>query len=341
MLVFVAFTCLSPTFALGELHIDPLDFESSDRELDSLDFATHFLSLKAPDQQNNAIARDWHEEEGPNIASVENVVDEGPYLPQISRTMHLGKGEGKGGLEAEVEGDESRGKGGWHWKFPIQKEVSLKRIQAETFDPGKGVRAGSEYVGKDYTFKVEEDGGVWRGRLDENSGGRLLKVEPGGGGVFHSGFQDRADGSNVNMKLGVVEDERKQTAQIEGNVGDSRSDLESTEEEDKVAFERLVLELPLAVDRAREEIIEDIARRNHLGYTIAVGFFSSAILESIALMFIEETSLAEPATIETLFWTLVTIWSYNAGFAWSYLFPDVFGAGSTNLSCTGQVSEFC
>jgi len=340
MRVFVAMACLLPTFALCELHSDPLDFESSGCEIDSLDFATHFLSLKAPDQQNNAIARDWHEQEGPNTASVINGVEESPDLLQISRTMYLGKGEGKGGLKADlrdVEGEESMSKGRQHRvKFPMINEVSLKRIQTETFDPGKGVRAGSEYVGKDSIFKVKEDCG-WQGRLDGESGRRLLKVEPGGHGVFHSRFQDKADCSDVNKNLGVEGEEKTaQIAQIEENVGDSRSDLESTEEEVKVAFERLVLELPLAVDRARDEIIEDIARRNHLGYTIAFGFFSSAILESIALMFIEEPSLAEPASTETLFWTLVTIWSYNTGFAWSYLFPDVFGAGSTDLSCSGQ-----
>jgi len=335
-LVLVTFACLFLRFALcqlqfgplsfasGDHELDTLDFASSDRALDSLNFATHFLSLKAPDQQDNAIARDWHEDEGPNIASVEEEEKEGPDLLQISRTMYPGKGEGKGGMEAdfrEVEGDESRGKGRWH-----ESKVSLKRIQAETFDPGKGVR---EYIGKDSTFKVDEDGGWLLGRFDKESGGRLPKVES-------IAFQDRADGGNVNMNLGVVEKDRKQTAQIEGNVGDSRSGLETIEEEDKLAFERLLLELPLAVEKAREEIIEDIARRNHLGYTIAVGFFCSAILESIALMFIEDTSSAEPASAETLFWTLVTIWSYNAGFAWSYLFPDVFGAGSTNLSCSGQ-----
>ena len=42
--------------------------------------------------------------------------------------------------------------------------------------------------------------------------------------------------------------------------------MESSEvEEEKVAFDRLMLELPLAVDKARETIIKDIARQNHLG----------------------------------------------------------------------------
>merc|ERR1719447_46675 len=121
----------------------------------------------------------------------------------------------------------------------------------------------------------------------------------------------------MNNDLGVVEEEKEQTSPTEGNVGGSRL----AEEEDKVAFNRLMLELPLAVDKAREKIIRDIARRNHLGYTIVVGFLSCAVLESIAAMLIEEISLDQPSTIETFFWTLVTIWSYNAGFAWSYLFP--------------------
>ena len=135
-----------------------------------------------------------------------------------------------------------------------------------------------------------------------------------------------------------MEEERDQTAQTEENVGGSRLMMESAGEEDKVAFDRLMLELPFAVDKAREKIIKDIARRNNLGYTIVVGFFSCAVLESIAVMLIEEISLDEPSTIEIFFWTLVTIWSYNAGFAWSYLFPRIFGAGTTNLPCSGQVS---
>ena len=242
--------------------------------------------------------------------------------------------------------------------FLTGKEVSLKKIQAAIFDPGKEMK-------KDGDIKNSE----MPGKADGEPGGKSLRgAGHTFGGVLHPGFQDRADGSEVKTNLDNVEKESEEIANIEESVGLSISrvavttaeeenialDKESEEmadvdkiiggevesvDEEKIAFKKLVLELPLAVDRAREEIVNDIAERNRHGYTIAIGFFLSAIFESIAAVLVEEVSIHEPSTIETLFWTLVMWWSYYIGFAWSYLFPDIFGAGSSNLLCSGQVSR--
>ena len=83
---------LLPSFAFCELQFNPLlDFANiGDRDFNPLDFATHFLSLKAPSQLNNAKARGWYEEGGQNVASVEeNEEDEGQHLLEISMTTPL------------------------------------------------------------------------------------------------------------------------------------------------------------------------------------------------------------------------------------------------------------
>ena len=328
---------------------------------DPLDFATKFLSIEVPSKVNNANVRGWYERDGQNMVQEDEEMGQDLSRVPLTTNRERKKVWKEVWLKANsrgVEGTETTGIGRRPRMFLTGKEVSFKKIQAAIFDPGKEMKKGGDIKNSEMPDKV-----------DVEPGGKWLKGDfHTFGGVLHPGFQDRAGGSEVKTNLDNVEKESEEIANIEESVGLSISrvavttaeeenialDKESEEmadvdkiiggevesvDEEKIAFKKLVLELPLAVDRAREEIVNDIAERNRHGYTIAIGFFLSAIFESIAAVLVEEVSIHEPSTIETLFWTLVMWWSYYIGFAWSYLFPDIFGAGSSNLPCSGQVSR--
>ena len=327
---------------------------------DPLDFATKFLSIEVPSKVNNVNVRGWYERDGQNMVQEDEEMGQDLSRVPLTTNREREKGWKEVWLKANsrgVEGTESAGIGRRPRMFLTGKEVSLKKIQAAIFDPGKEMK-------KDGDIKNSE----MPGKVDVEPGGKSRGFGHTFGGVLHPGFQDRAGGSEVKTNLDNVEKESEEIANIEESVGlflprvagttaeedniekereemaqighivGGPGQVESVDEE-KVAFKKLVRELPLAVDRAREEIVNDIAERNRHGYTIAIGFFLSAIFESIAAVLVEEVSIHEPSTIETLFWTLVMWWSYYIGFAWSYLFPDIFGAGSSSLPCSGQVSR--
>jgi hypothetical protein len=90
------------------------------------------------------------------------------------------------------------------------------------------------------------------------------------------------------------------------------------------------------VDAAREEIVEDIAKRNLVGYTIAGGFLLSTLAHTAAIFIIEEMFMWEMYTEESYMWLVLWFWGYDVGCAWGFLFPSVFGPGHSALPCSGR-----
>merc|ERR1712059_147123 len=87
-------------------------------------------------------------------------------------------------------------------------------------------------------------------------------------------------------------------------------------------------------------IVKDIAQRNMLGYTIVLGYFSGAFLDTIADLMIEErfwwAAPYEPTFLAFVFW----VWGYAGGFSTPFIFPDVWASsdwgGDPGLACSSQ-----
>jgi len=105
-------------------------------------------------------------------------------------------------------------------------------------------------------------------------------------------------------------------------------------------FQRIVTRLPNVIDNAKNEIVKDIAQRNMLGYTIVLGYFSGAFLDTIADLMIEErfwwAAPYEPTFLAFVFW----VWGYAGGFSTPFIFPDVWASsdwgGDPGLACSSQ-----
>jgi len=101
-------------------------------------------------------------------------------------------------------------------------------------------------------------------------------------------------------------------------------------------FEVSLHKLPKDIDKARDSIIEDIATKNMLGYTIATAYFLGAALDTVGDFFVNERSLADLVTDQGLWFTLGWLWLYAAGFAAPWLFPSTFNGGDPNLQCSSE-----
>jgi hypothetical protein len=117
--------------------------------------------------------------------------------------------------------------------------------------------------------------------------------------------------------------------------GSSRSDLDDTDSVEE-SFQRLMMQLPRMVDKARDEISEDIAKHNMLGYTVCGGLVLGALFDIISYMIKKEMLLWEIFTNETFFWNAVYFWGYAVGFSGPFLFPDTFRSDDPNLACSSR-----
>jgi len=101
-------------------------------------------------------------------------------------------------------------------------------------------------------------------------------------------------------------------------------------------FEETMLKLPNDIDLARDIIIEKIAKKNMLGYTIAFGYFLGAALDTIADFLFNERFLTDIILDRCLWFHLGWLWFYAAGFAGPWLFPSTFNGGDPDLLCSSE-----
>lgn len=103
-------------------------------------------------------------------------------------------------------------------------------------------------------------------------------------------------------------------------------------------YQNHIQTLPRLIDEAREVIIQDIATRNMMGYTIAGSFFIGAFLDTVGLTLLELKSFGELILklISDKFWPGVYMffWWYSFGYAGPWLFPAIFSGGDPNLKCS-------
>jgi len=139
------------------------------------------------------------------------------------------------------------------------------------------------------------------------------------------------DGVNINStnddQLSISSAEDRQFAM-------SLSDLSVDTIED--IFEATMLRLPNDIDVARDAIIEKIATKNMLGYTIASGFFIGATLDSISDLLRNQRNFTEIFTVGCLWYQLGWTWFYAVGYAGPWLFPSTFNGGDPNLLCSSE-----
>ena len=94
--------------------------------------------------------------------------------------------------------------------------------------------------------------------------------------------------------------------------------------------------LPLLIDNAKKVIVEDIAKSNMLGYSVAASYFTGAALDTIATFLIEERLITDVLTTPELIFLLGWLWFYAAGFAGPWLFPSTFSGGDPYLECDSR-----
>jgi len=101
-------------------------------------------------------------------------------------------------------------------------------------------------------------------------------------------------------------------------------------------FKMSVETLPLLIDNAKEIIVEDIAKGNMLGYSVAASYFTGAALDTIATFLIDERFITDVFTNPELIFLLGWLWFYAAGFAGPWLFPSTFSGGDPYLECDSR-----
>ena len=103
-------------------------------------------------------------------------------------------------------------------------------------------------------------------------------------------------------------------------------------------YQSLVQEIPGLIDEARVVIIQEIATKNMLGYTIAGSFVIGAFLDTVGLTLLELDSLSQLINklISDKFWPGIFIffWFYAFGYGGPWYFPAIFNAGDPNLKCS-------
>merc|ERR1719186_2039699 len=99
-------------------------------------------------------------------------------------------------------------------------------------------------------------------------------------------------------------------------------------------FQQIVFTLPNMIDQTRDVIVEDIATKNMLGYTIALAFFVGAFFDTIGELLISERLLTDVITDLEFVGLLGWLWFYAVGFAGPWLFPSTFSGGDPNLACS-------
>merc|ERR1719481_1470243 len=156
---------------------------------------------------------------------------------------------------------------------------------------------------------------------------KKAKKDPTGAVIF--------DGVNTYIYINSTNDDQLSISSAEDRqFAMSLSDLSVDTIED--IFEATMLRLPNDIDVSRDAIIEKIATRNLLGYTIASGFFIGATLDSISDLLRNQRNFTEIFTVGCLWYQLGWTWFYAVGFAGPWLFPSTFNGGDPDLLCSSE-----
>ena len=125
---------------------------------DPLDFATKFLSIEVPSKVNNANVRGWYERDGQNMVQEDEEMGQDLSRVPLTTNREREKGWKEVWLKANsrgVEGTESAGIGRRPRMFLTGKEVSLKKIQAAIFDPGKEMKKDGDIKNSEMPGKAD------------------------------------------------------------------------------------------------------------------------------------------------------------------------------------------
>ena len=105
-------------------------------------------------------------------------------------------------------------------------------------------------------------------------------------------------------------------------------------------YQSIIIELPKQIDEARDVIIQDIATKNMLGYTIIAAYMFGMVFDIVGFSLLEFKSLGE--TIESFITDKGTFGLFNwfgwyaFGYAGPWFFPSIFNGGDPNLQCSSS-----
>ena len=104
--------------------------------------------------------------------------------------------------------------------------------------------------------------------------------------------------------------------------------------EDK--FQEIVFTLPNLIDQTKDFIVEDIASKNMLGYTIAGSYFVGAFLDTIGELLITGRFIRDVIVKKEFLFLMGWLWWYALGFSGPWLFPAIFSGGNPYLACSSD-----
>jgi len=100
-------------------------------------------------------------------------------------------------------------------------------------------------------------------------------------------------------------------------------------------YSELMQDIPVRMEQAKEVIIRTIATQNMLGFTFVGAFILGAILDTVAILFLEANSLSNAVTLilndQFTKGFLNWIWWYCFGFGGPWMFPNTFSGGDPDI----------